>query len=45
LGYTGAVFNKFFGTSQGMIIATLFALIWVLVPSFSLVRIAKSKDF
>lgn len=45
LGYTGAVFNKFFGTSVGMIIATSSAMAWVAIPSFWIVQISKRKDF
>jgi len=45
LGYTGAVFNKFFGTSLGMAIAMSCAMVWVAVPAFSLVQISKKKDF
>ncbi len=45
LGYTGAIFNKFFGTSMGMIIATSCAVAWVVIPAFGIVQIAKRKDF
>jgi Cu-processing system permease protein len=45
LGYTGAVFNKFFGTSLGMIIAMSCAMLWVAIPTISLVQISKKKDF
>lgn len=45
LGYTGAVFNKFFGTSLGMVIATAVALMWVVLPAWLLVSIAVKKDF
>lgn len=45
LGYTGAVFQKFFGTSFGLIISSVLLVLWVLVPTFFIWRIAKKKDF
>ena len=45
LGYTGAVFNKFFGTSMGMLVSIAMTLLWVIVPTFSFVKIAAKKDF
>lgn len=45
LGYTGAVFQKFFGTKTG-IISTLGVLtIWTLVPVYFIVYRARKKDF
>ena len=45
LGYTGAVFNKFFGTSLGFIISLACALLWIVVPTLSMLRVARKKDF
>ncbi len=45
LGYTGAVFQKFFGTSFGLILSSGLLVLWVLVPTFFIWRIAKKKDF
>ncbi|MCX2743562.1 ABC transporter permease [Mangrovivirga sp. M17] len=45
LGYTGAVFNKFFGTSQGIIISLFFALLWVAGPVWTISWQCKAKDF
>ncbi|MEM0517171.1 ABC transporter permease [Aequorivita flava] len=45
LGYTGAVFQKFFGTSFGLILSFVMLIIWVVVPTFFIWRIAKRKDF
>jgi Cu-processing system permease protein len=45
LGYTGAVFNKFFGTSLGFVLSLSCALIWVLAPVFLMVRMSNKKDF
>ncbi len=45
LGYTGAVFQKFFGTNFGLILSSGLLVLWVLVPTFFIWRIAKKKDF
>lgn len=45
LGYTGAVFQKFFGTSFGLILSFVMLVFWVVVPTFFIWRIAKRKDF
>jgi len=45
LGYTGAIFQKFFGTKTG-IISTLGVLtVWTLVPVYLIVYRARKKDF
>ncbi|MCC6182137.1 MAG: ABC transporter permease subunit [Bacteroidia bacterium] len=44
MGYTGAIFKEFFGTSLGIIVAFLVLLLWTLIPYFiSLVKF-KNKD-
>ena len=45
LGYTGAVFQKFFGTNFGVILSFIMLVVWVVVPTFFIWRIAKRKDF
>ncbi len=45
LGYTGAVFRKFFGTNLGMILSMLVLVLWVLVPVLGMRRKFKKKDF
>ncbi len=45
LGYTGAVFQKFFGTHFGLIISILMLMLWVLIPTGIIYRMAKRKDF
>lgn len=45
LGYTGAVFSKFFGTSFGFIIALCCGLIWIIAPVFFINRLSRKKDF
>jgi len=45
LGYTGAVFQKFFGTNFGIVVSISTLLLWVLIPTFLIQRKAKKKDF
>jgi Cu-processing system permease protein len=45
MGYTGAVFLKFFGTVRGLPVSLLSMLLWILVPAYFMVRIANKKDF
>lgn len=45
LGYTGAVFHKFFGTNMGLISSFVMLTVWVAVPAFFIWRISKRKDF
>jgi len=45
LGYTGAVFKKFFGTNVGLLLSFLNLIIWIIVPIFGLLRKANKKDF
>jgi len=45
MGYTGAVFSKFFGNLNGTIIAISALSIWIIVPLLLLTKIVKNKDF
>ncbi|MFP5470253.1 MAG: ABC transporter permease [Bacteroidia bacterium] len=45
MGYTGAVFNQFFGTSKGILFSLLSLLVWVILPALGFLRVTKSKDF
>jgi len=45
LGYTGAVFKKFFGTSFGLVVSITVLTLWVLIPAYFLKRQASKKDF
>ena len=45
LGYTGAIFKKFFGTNLGFIVSTVVLCIWVTLPMLRIVRKSKKKDF
>lgn len=45
MGYTGAVFKKFFGTFMGTFSIAGGYLLWIMVPYFLLLRKALRKDF
>lgn len=45
LGYTGAVFQQFFGTTQGMFLSFCILCLWVILPVWRFLTIAKKKDF
>lgn len=45
MGYTGAVFEKFFGTVSGSFIIAGAYLAWVAVPVYFMLRKARLKDF
>ncbi|MCF6180445.1 ABC transporter permease [Lutibacter sp.] len=45
LGYTGAVFRSFFGTSLGMVVSLLLLSLWVILPVFRMNRKLRKKDF
>ena len=45
LGYTGAVFRKFFGTNLGMILSMSILVFWVLIPVVRMNLKLKNKDF
>jgi Cu-processing system permease protein len=45
MGYTGAVFRKFLGTSTGMIIAYSALTAWVVLPVMGFIGLARRKDF
>lgn len=45
LGYTGAVFKKFFGTNFGLIVSLLMLSLWVLIPTLRIIIKSKKKDF
>lgn len=45
MGYTGAIFKKFFGTNLGWTIALTMLLLWILIPILSISRISQRKDF
>lgn len=45
LGYTGALFQKFFGTGLGVFTSFSLLLFWCAMPVVFIIRIARKKDF
>lgn len=45
LGYTGAVFQKFFGTGVGMFVSIGVLFVWTALPVYFIVRKSSRKDF
>lgn len=45
MGYTGALFQKFFGTSLGEIISFVLLLLWIFIPTYFSSRAFSRKDF
>jgi len=45
LGYTGAVFRKFFGTNLGMVLSMTVLIFWVIIPVFIMNLKLRKKDF
>jgi Cu-processing system permease protein len=45
LGYTGAIFQKFFGTSFGILVSSVMLILWVVIPTVLIQLKAKRKDF
>jgi len=45
LGYTGAIFQQFFGTRLGLFASILVLSLWVVIPTFTILRKARKKDF
>ena len=45
LGYTGAVFKRFFGTNLGLFTSLFILFLWVILPVWRINRKLKKKDF
>lgn len=45
LGYTGAIFQKFFGTNFGLLVSIGTLLLWVLIPTILIKKKSDKKDF
>lgn len=45
LGYTGAVFQKFFGTVMGIVVSFSILSLWVIIPAACIIYKSKRKDF
>jgi Cu-processing system permease protein len=44
MGYSGAIFQDFLGSVKGTVLASLFLILWVLVPMFFAMRVFQKKD-
>jgi Cu-processing system permease protein len=44
MGYSGAIFRDYFGTTLGMIISTCAMILWIIAPLYFSLRKFKSKD-
>jgi Cu-processing system permease protein len=44
MGYTGAVFKDFFGTSVGITVTTIVLCFWILIPVWISARKFGKKD-
>ena len=45
MGYTGAVFQNFFGSMLGVVLSILFLLMWIFVPVYFSTKSFLKKDF
>jgi Cu-processing system permease protein len=45
MGYTGALFQKFFGTSLGEILSFVLLILWIIIPTYFSSRAFLRKDF
>lgn len=45
MGYTGAAFNRFFGTNAGIITASSMLMVWLAVPVWAGLKVFNRKDF
>ena len=45
MGYTGAVFRKFFGNDTGLLLSTLILIMWTVLPVWAIVRVSGRKNF
>lgn len=44
MGYTGAIFKDFFGTTSGLVVAFTLLILWIAIPFLISLRIFKNKD-
>lgn len=45
MGYTGAVFNRFFGSNLGILVSGGMLALWLAIPSWIGLRVFNKKDF
>lgn len=44
MGYTGALYRKFFGSNTGMILSAIILMLWIVIPVFFATRTFIKKD-
>jgi Cu-processing system permease protein len=44
MGYTGAFYKDFFGSSMGLIFSSVILMLWIVLPVWGALRIFKRKD-
>src|SRR5215467_14433790 len=44
MGYTGALYQDFFGSFKGMLFTTVIMFLWVVIPLFGAIRTFNKKD-
>jgi Cu-processing system permease protein len=44
MGYTGALYKDFFGSSTGILFTSGIMLLWITIPLFGALRIFSRKD-
>jgi len=44
MGYTGALYQDFFGSFKGMLFTTIIMLLWAIIPLFGAIRTFNKKD-
>ncbi|MBP9549254.1 MAG: ABC transporter permease subunit [Chitinophagales bacterium] len=44
MGYTGALYRKFFGSDTGMILSAIILMLWIIIPVFFATRTFIKKD-
>lgn len=44
MGYTGALYQQFFGSGSGIVFSLIMQLVWIIVPLLFALRIFKKKD-
>lgn len=45
MGYTGAIFQKFFGANLGIVISSFCMILWVILPVYLSLKLFGKKDF
>ena len=45
MGYSGAVFSRFFGNSAGVLVSLLTLIVWAVLPVILFTYYANKKDF